>query len=73
MRIVTGTRWDETEEWERHEEEFDGTFAEWVAQRKPEWDRLKDITPKEYIQIQIDGGKWTIFEPANWKELLDNM
>ncbi len=71
MRIVTGTRWNETEEWEKSEEEFDGTFAEWVQQLKPDWEHLKDITPKEFLQIE--GGKWTVFDPANWKELLDNM
>ena len=70
IKIVTATRFDETEDWETKEYEFDGTFAEWVAQRKPNWERLKDMTPLDYVKGQIAGGHWKIVEPANWESLL---
>jgi len=70
MRIVTATRVNENDEWEKEEIEWAGTFAEYAESIKPAWDRFKDMSAKDYLQLQVKGGHFMIAEPANWETLL---
>ena len=71
MRITLATRFKPEDEWETTTDtDFDGTFAEYIESRKPEWDHIKALSLKEYVQKQVDAGTLKIIEPANWSELI---
>lgn len=71
MQITLATRFKPTDEWETTTDiEFDGTFAEYMASRKPDWEHLRDMSLKDFIQNAVNKGTLKIIEPANWQELV---
>ena len=71
MHITLATRFKPEDEWETTTDtDFDGTFAEYMESRKPEWGHIKALSLKEYVQKQVDAGTLKIIEPANWSELI---
>ena len=71
MRITLATRFKPEDEWETTTDtDFDGTFAEYMEFRKPNWEHIQKLSLKDYIQQAVDAGTLKIIEPANWKEML---